>query len=269
MSEESYRDMILTARMQALIAQTLYLGEDACRKLARSCGAECHMFSCANTAACSFVFADHVHVVFCGTNDIADWAHNLDTKATAIGNVSAHSGFTNQAKWIVDEMMSTTLPLRIRNKTIFLGGHSAGGAIAEIAPLVDSRLANVHSIYTFGSPRSITRDSVVRYLQYPWKTHRFVMGGDPVPHVPLSVAVVIFGRPAYAHGYLGIYLSDDGKLRSASGLSVVGKAIAIARGIYLTGLTSLAVFVRQVPSLLRAHSVDRYCNGICKAPDLL
>lgn len=63
-------------------------------------------------------------------------------------------------------------------RTIWLTGHSLGGALATLAA---ARLAGVTGLYTFGSPRVGDRQFAERC---PDRAYRVVNNNDIVPHVP-------------------------------------------------------------------------------------
>ncbi len=63
-------------------------------------------------------------------------------------------------------------------RTIWLTGHSLGGALATLAA---ARLADVTGLYTFGSPLVGDRQFAERC---PDRAYRVVNNNDIVPHVP-------------------------------------------------------------------------------------
>lgn len=270
MSEGEFFDMLLTANRQCELAIAVYEGEGSVATLAERVGARYRNFKCANTAAAALIFEDHVHLVFCGTNDASDWAQNLNTSLADAGGYDVHQGFLNQAQWIAGAIGDSDFYRIIGHRRLIIGGHSAGGAIAEIIPLIEPRIKKcLASVFTFGAPKSMARQSAAKYMSLGFKAYGFSMNGDPIPYVPLSlVSLLRFGK-AYSHASQGLYLKDAGSVQSTSGLTLIGKLLGIAKTFYLTGLTTAAVFVRQLPSLLKAHSIYRYHAGITKAMDLL
>ena len=263
MSRDEFIEMMLTAKMQCDLAVALYHGDEAIAELASRVGARFRTFNCANTAAAALIFHDHAHLVFCGTNDISDWAQNINTKLTTIDNFEVHSGFASQAEWMSREINRSDFYSLVEGKRLYIGGHSAGGAIAELMPIVSSRmLSSVDGVYTFGAPKSMARRSAAKYMAMPFKAYGFSMDGDPIPYVPLNLVRMLLGKRTYAHGSVGLSINDDGLVRSASGTTAVEKTFAVAKSIYLAGLTSLAVFIRQLPSLMKSHSILRYQDAI-------
>lgn len=98
-----------------------------------------------------------------------------------------HSGFKehyDDAERRVEELLDDE---KIKNKPLFITGHSLGGAVATMAT---RRLSDEHKIaacYTYGAPRVGTEEWVTQ-IKSP--IYRIVNSADPVPMVPLSGTVV-------------------------------------------------------------------------------
>ena len=99
-----------------------------------------------------------------------------------------HSGFKehyDDAERRVEELLDDE---KIKDKPLFITGHSLGGAVATMAT---RRLSDEHKIaacYTYGAPRVGTEEWVTQ-IKSP--IYRIVNSADPVPMVPLS-GIVIF-----------------------------------------------------------------------------
>ncbi|MGW8257986.1 MAG: lipase family protein, partial [Thermoguttaceae bacterium] len=112
-----------------------------------------------------------------------------------------HSGFADAVDEVFPSVLSL-LPASSGCKSLWITGHSLGGAMATLASV---RLADagysIGGVYTYGSPRvgdRVFRDS------YHWPNYRFVCGNDLVPHLPF--------RWCYKHvGRLRL-LDDEGNL---------------------------------------------------------
>ena len=91
-------------------------------------------------------------------------------------DVYFHKGFQDAATWIFSDINKKYK----LNKTVYLTGHSLGGAIAQIIGLwLDNDGYNVQ-IYTFGSPKVSTTFFGNRPRHY-----RVALRNDPVPFLPI------------------------------------------------------------------------------------
>src|SRR5205823_251793 len=94
-----------------------------------------------------------VVVAFAGTRDPSDWAFNLNLAWIKEGRGSVHQGFALRAQQVANDVESRVRRLRDRGQTIWLTGHSLGGAIATLAALRLKKkgLAPARTV-TFGAP---------------------------------------------------------------------------------------------------------------------
>lgn len=119
--------------------------------------------------------------------DIRADANAVQTTCPTGGRV--HSGFKehyDDAERQVEELLDDE---KIKDKPLFITGHSLGGAVATMAT---RRLSNEHKIaacYTYGAPRVGTEEWVTQ-IKSP--IYRIVNSADPVPMVPLSGIVIFF-----------------------------------------------------------------------------
>ena len=91
-------------------------------------------------------------------------------------DVNLHRGFKDAAMFIFEDIEDNYK----LEKTVYLTGHSLGGAIAQIIGLwLDVRGHNVQ-IYTFGSPKVSTSFFGSKPSHY-----RVALRNDPVPFVPM------------------------------------------------------------------------------------
>lgn len=128
---------------------------------------------------------DRAVVMFPGSNDVLDWALNLDAR----DEHGLHAGFLRGLESMAEEILERLGQLR--PAAIFITGHSRGGALADMMlerlghHLIDSDIDCI----TFAQPRiataayyaipSIKQMPSVRYL----RVHN---DGDPAPHLPPS-----------------------------------------------------------------------------------
>lgn len=153
---------------------------------------------------------DYAVLAFRGTADLKDWMTNVNAAPTPFswffegareaGGV--HSGFAlairhcwKQISAAVETVMPVPpAPKNLRGlsttdqRTLWVTGHSLGGALAVLAGAVFSMVQTIRpvaGIYTFGQPRIGLFDFCGRYDQLlQLKTFRFVNKEDLVPRVP-------------------------------------------------------------------------------------
>jgi len=181
---------------------------------------------------------DTIIVAFRGTqpNRPMDWF--VDFRATRghwdhnIGEV--HDGFYNALRkvWGVTLANGEVLPKRLvnrGNKTIWITGHSLGGALAELCAAQAMFVSKipVQGVYTFGQPRVGNNDFADAVnAKLGSGIFRFVNDRDIVPRVPLfSMGFCHYGgQHAFDHA---------GKASSAeSAVETLNEALTFARGAF-------------------------------------
>lgn len=131
--------------------------------------------------ACVYVFKNDKAIVlaFRGSNDINDWISNIHVEPVVTLHGTIHSGFYKEY-----EKLAPLFEPDINNaeaRTIFLTGHSLGGALALITACFFRQLNPV--VITFGSPRVGTTlfNSKVSTLRYI----RWINGSDKICRLPV------------------------------------------------------------------------------------
>ena len=131
--------------------------------------------------------SDHVAVlVYRGTESIGDWLTNITVIDTDGSLGEVHKGFFDS----FDETKSTLIPplqaASAAGKTVWMTGHSLGGAIALNAAIETRNSVNLAGLATFGQPRTI-RNSAIDAVQTGIGANyfRFINDDDVVPRVPL------------------------------------------------------------------------------------
>lgn len=264
MTKVQLRDMLLTALMQARLAGALYLGRSGVEALAQESKARYRYLSFGHIAAGALIFEDHVHFSVMGTDDLYDWAQNFSTKSVVIGDDEVHKGFSESAESVVKLIRGSDLPAVMHGKRLYLGGHSAGGAIAEVMAAIYSEV-RPDSVYTFGSPKSMSAKTAASYHAQPWRSFRFIMPSDPVPYLPLASISWLTGRSQYAHPSRAMELREDGTVLSHDGLSTVGRFLAVFRKFYMSSLVAFMPWIKGFDGLIDVHSSHRYIAALRKA----
>ena len=95
-----------------------------------------------------------VVLVFRGTTSFVDWLTNVRFVLTpsAVGKV--HLGFNQALELVWEEIYDTLCTWKDRDQTLWVTGHSLGGALATLAvDRLTEKLMDVSGLYTFGQPR--------------------------------------------------------------------------------------------------------------------
>ncbi|QEG40404.1 lipase family protein [Roseimaritima ulvae] len=242
-----FRDLLLTAKMHARLAAAVYCGRDAVRDLASLCGGQDRFYETGYIRAAVLSFRDHAHITVCGSNDLHDWVQNLSARQ----HINVHAGFLNSALQLQKAFSASDLGRFLENRPVIIGGHSAGGAIANLL----AECFGPQCVVTFGAPRVFSHQRSVVYASERWEEFRFVMPGDYVPHLPLRSFRKLYGGAKYAHSAGAIELRDDGTVgMERSPWKAVWENI-IHGWLTIGGM-------RQSP---QRHSIDRYKQAIFAA----
>ena len=117
-------------------------------------------------------------LIFRGTDNIKNIGTDVDIRPRHDKSLDVyfHKGFHDAATWIFEDIKDNYE----LEKTVYLTGHSLGGAIAQIIGLwLHDDGYNVQ-IYTFGSPKVSTTFFGNRPAHY-----RVALRNDPVPFTPM------------------------------------------------------------------------------------
>lgn len=193
----------------------------------------------------------HVVVAFRGTDQPLDWLRNLDAGQIPGYGGRVHEGFDEA----LDEAWFTVLRkvqrLRDHDQTLWVTGHSLGGAVATLAAkrLQGEKLAP-HATFTFGAPRVFDPAAVRKYRLL---LYRFVNNADIAPHVPPPV---VFLR-LYKHVGTLVHLMPDGSVDESETAwdDLVDEAAALASTATEANLAGP----------LSDHAIKNYIKRIKKA----
>jgi triacylglycerol lipase len=187
------------ARFLGEAAAVAYESEEACRKWAVDHGMDedFAFFSRADTEGFVAQNAQAIIVAFRGTqpNRPMDWLSDLNTLQVnwdhPVGKV--HHGFYAALRAIWGQAFGSKeiLPQRLLDRgsrTVWVTGHSLGGALAELCAAQSFFVHHVpvQGVYTFGQPR-VGTEQFAEALQAAIgpRIFRFVNDRDIVPRVPL------------------------------------------------------------------------------------
>ena len=116
-------------------------------------------------------------LIFRGTDNTKNIWTDIDARPTKDDGLGVyfHRGFKDASTWILEDIKRDYK----LEKTIYLTGHSLGGAVAQIIGLwLDNDGYNVQ-IYTFGSPKVSTT-----FFGNQPNHYRVTLRNDPVPFMP-------------------------------------------------------------------------------------
>ncbi|MFE2722157.1 lipase family protein [Kitasatospora sp. NPDC059327] len=172
---------------------------------------------------------DHMIVTaFRGTEpqQIRDWLSDATTppRPGPAGTGYVHYGFAEALTSVFPDIRDTLAELRTEDQSLWLTGHSLGGALAMLAGarlhLEEPRLT-ADGIYTYGQPRTCDRLLATACNKgFKDRIHRFVNNNDIVPQLP--------PEPAYTHVDTLRYIDASGKLRTTG---LIGGLTDRAKGL--------------------------------------
>jgi triacylglycerol lipase len=227
------------AQILAQAAAMAYREPAPCAKWATASGftGPFDFFDNADTQGFVAESGDAIIVAFRGTqpNRPMDWF--VDAQATRgqwdhnVGEV--HDGFYKALRkvWGVTLANGEVLPRRLVNrgsKTIWITGHSLGGALAELCAaqaMFVSRIP-VQGVYTFGQPRVGDKNFAAAVNEKLGSgIYRFVNDRDIVPRVPL------FTMGFCHYGNQTFYDSDGNGTDTRSAVETLQNAVALGKSV--------------------------------------
>jgi triacylglycerol lipase len=137
-----------------------------------------------------------IAIVFRGTDSIANWIDDAEILPLPFRDKGAvHSGFLKSLESVWPTIFATLGRWKGGGRTLWITGHSLGGALALLAAAtlrfpasVAAIAAPVAGLYTFGQPRVGTRDfGQACDADFGDFYFRFVNNADIVPRIPPRV----------------------------------------------------------------------------------
>ena len=157
--------------------------------------------------AFGFVVSDEQNIVVAlrGTDEAADWITNLKTAQIRGYGGAVHRGFADAFALLWPHIQSQFDELCDNHQTLWITGHSLGGALATIlAAKLAAEGFEPYMTCTFGSPRVFSPKAASAYLP---RLYRFVNKGDLVPSVPPPLTLPWY---RYSHtGSLSVVLDKE------------------------------------------------------------
>ncbi|KMJ57705.1 hypothetical protein AB685_12670 [Bacillus sp. LL01] len=146
---------------------------------------------------------DAIVVSFRGTQTDLDWISDAEIfqrpfPYSGSSNLLVHGGFLSVYESMRDELLNSMNKLD-PSKTLFVTGHSLGGALATLFSLdcaINSKFPSIY-MYNYGSPR-IGDEAFSRvYNEYVPASIRFVNLADLVPFVPPTKVVAPISKKTW------------------------------------------------------------------------
>ncbi|WP_049567889.1 acetylxylan esterase [Nocardiopsis sp. SBT366] len=261
--DHTVRDYELShVRSLAHAARLAYKDHDAVERTAREWGfqrvrsfrvAFSPPFPLEDTQA--YVMAgDHMIVIaFRGTEpaQIRDWLSDINTppvpERSCEGRV--HWGFQRALDAVYTDLSTALREFRDAEQTVWVTGHSLGGALAMLAAarlhFVDGVLAD--GVYTFGQPRTCDATLAKAYEEvFRGRMYRFVNNNDVIAHVP--------PEPIFRHVSEVRHIDAAGRIHEKP-MSVLGGLADSVRG-HTADPFSLGV------DALRDHAMNAYVTHL-------
>ncbi|MGW8375203.1 lipase family protein [Streptomyces sp. ODS28] len=156
-----------------------------------------------------------VIVAFRGTEPtkVRDWLSDVNAPGSAGpgGHGMVHVGFNQALDAVFTQLKDTLAEFRDQGQTLWITGHSLGGALAMLAAarlhFEDPRLL-ADGVYTFGQPRTCDSALAESYdSAFATRHYRFVNNNDIVTQLPTD--------PPYHHVDAVRYFDSDGRLHES------------------------------------------------------
>jgi len=156
---------------------------------------------------------DYICLAFRGTDEVADWLDNINAFSTKKLFGEFHRGFWKSVEDVWQPLMERLEVCQVNKKRpVFFTGHSLGGAMATIAAArFIQQDRPFTSVYTFGQPRALTRDTArIFNIECKDRYFRFHNNNDIVTRVPARLM-------GYSHIGSYLYISQEQELHRESG----------------------------------------------------
>jgi triacylglycerol lipase len=156
---------------------------------------------------------DYLCLTFRGTNEVADWLDNINAFCTRQLFGEFHRGFWQSTEDVWPLLIEQYQLCQAQKKRpVFITGHSLGGAMATIAAAKFIQLDQAFtSVYTFGQPRVLSRDTARIYnIECKSRSFRFHNNNDIVTRVPARFM-------GYSHGGSYLYITQEQTIKSEAG----------------------------------------------------
>jgi predicted lipase len=140
---------------------------------------------------------DTLYISYSGTEDPENWLYNIEYKSVSYYGYRMHEGFLQLSLEALTALLRGGELHRAINvngiNSIVHCGHSAGGAVAGIMPILLSLHEYDTEVIDFGCPKYLQEDQAT-FAELPYRRTRFVNNLDVVPKLPLLGRYKHFGE---------------------------------------------------------------------------
>lgn len=147
-------------------------------------------FDSDGSQAILFSYGAHLVLAFRGTEATSIKDIKADAKAKIVPCESGgkiHTGFNDAFNAIGYDIQQKLKQAELKDKPLFITGHSLGGALASIAAKKLSHEGGIAACYTFGAPR-VGNEAWIETIKTP--IYRLVNAADCVPMLPPSDEII-------------------------------------------------------------------------------
>ncbi len=196
-----------------------------------------------------FVASDEHNLVLSlrGTDQVIDWVTNSTVSHVKAYGGYVHRGFAETLDAVWPEILTRVEGLLDQGQTVWVTGHSLGGALATLASarLMDEGI-EPYITCTFGAPRCFDPRAASHYLP---RLYRFVNKGDLVPSMPPA-----FTLPWYRYAHSGSLTVTLDAERGAATTMEAQDLFRFARWLFSPAID----WKKNVTQRLTDHSMQTY-----------
>lgn len=214
-------------------------------------------FDCQDTQAFLSANDEIILLVFRGTTTRRDWSTDLNIKfvPSQVGRI--HRGFNAALDYVWKDIRQRLLEFRDKDQSIWIAGHSLGGALATLAAdRITEEGLEVRGLCTFGQPCVGDKIFASNFdNKIKSRTFRFVHDEDVVPKLLVHI-------PGYCHIGREYYFDRDGKLYTDR--IVWHRLISRCISMSIRNSEKASELSAQNPGGLRDHGLSYYKQCIMK-----
>ena len=266
MTLDQLASLLKIAHVQAALSTQLYAGRVAVREYAESLHARYRYMEVAHVRAAALITGSQVYLAVCGSDDLYDVVQDCSAHQVSVDGLLCHEGFSDAADILLRQIQGSGVMAAIPDRELILGGHSAGGAIAEVLAMHPG--LEPDQLHTFGSPRVWASGAAPTCGAQPWRRYRWVMAHDPFQHLPLRRHRLLFGGAQYSHASAPWELTADGVVLLDQRRATVRWLAHAAANWWTYGMAWLAKSLWLLPKMVRrnhAHSCQEYADRLYRA----
>ena len=204
----------------------------------------------ANQNSAQAMFVEHeewLAMVFRGTDQPADWLDNLAIRTEHTDYGDFHHGFHRSLEDVWETIYRAYTKAMDKDKRpLFITGHSLGGAMATVAAAKFIYMDRPFtSLYTFGQPRAVTRETARLINSEAGKRYyRFQNNMDVVSRIPARIS-------GYSHAGNNLYITNEGNIEDDPGFWFK----------FVDTVTDIKERL-NVSEMIEDHSMDDYLKAI-------